>query len=118
MSWNKNIIPIPIGYIVGMRYYEWEGITPIRTVRKVIINKQMFPGYIYKNTDVRSMRYGVTDLEDSSRGWVIEENDIKEPDVASARLYKEDEELLRRFIKDTSNIYKKEKPKLVLKKRR
>lgn len=101
-----------------MGYYEWEGITPIRTVRKVIINKQMFPGYIYKNTDVRSMRYGVTDLEDSSRGWVIEENDIKEPDVRGARLYREEERLLREFIKDDSNIYKRVRPKLVLRKKK
>ena len=51
-----------------------------------IINKCMYPGYKYLNTDETVLRFGITNSCDSNLMYVVEEYDIIDPDLRKASL--------------------------------
>lgn len=74
-------IPLPIGMEVKFRWFKWDGWTPVPSYRYGYINKQMFPGYSYKNTNIEDMRYGITDKYDKDHNYVISEHLILNPNI-------------------------------------
>jgi len=80
----KKIEPIEIGTKVLVQRYKIEWIDFDKGIYKVIpyyfigfINKQMFPGYGYKNTCIDDMRYGITSIKDENHSIVVSEYLVK-----------------------------------------
>lgn len=84
---KKRLIAIPIGYKVKFQVgnydfsknefkFSWRDVTGV-------INKRMFPGYEFKNSDKNKLRYSIKLGKDHS--MVLDEWNITEPNVN--RLY-------------------------------
>lgn len=82
---RRRIIPLPVGMKVTIKWYEYHGLQLVESSRTGFINKQMFPGYSYKNTNIEDMRYGITDIKDPNHSWIVTERWIISPDMS--RIY-------------------------------
>lgn len=49
------------------------------------VNKLMFPGYEFRDTDSRVLRYSVEDLNESGHYWVIREQSIIDPPIVDIK---------------------------------
>ena len=81
ISFRKKIIPIPMGHKVKFTLGGWDYFG--------YINKQMFPGYQFKNTCPYIMRYSVADFKEEGHAWVIPETAITGPNMV--RWYNDEE---------------------------